>query len=63
MPTTLADLLTEDILDLIKNEDNSTYSFEDMGAELKYRLIPTDDVAGSLTEYRGGIRPTHLPTH
>lgn len=50
---------------LVENALESTSDFtpEEILTELKLRIIPDNDTAISYTEYRGGIRPTHIPTH
>ena len=61
----LTELSTRQIVDILRGAEENTeeYTVEEMGAELHERDIPDDDVSTSNTEYRGGIRPTHIPTH
>lgn len=56
-------LSTEDLCHLVKEEDWSDFTPVEVGGELLERLIPANDTAISLTEYRGGIRPLHAPSH
>lgn len=49
--------------ELIAAIDGGVYDNSEIVSELQYRVIPANDVATSYTEYRGGIRPTHIPTH
>lgn len=61
----MPDITTYSTKDLVNNSLQSISDFtpEEILTELKLRVIPDNDTAASLTEYRGGIRPTHIPTH
>lgn len=60
MPKPIDQLTTRQLVEQI---DGGIYDNADIKTELQYRDIPDDDISTSETEYRGGIRPTHAPTH
>ena len=61
MPETIEDFSVSKLLDIADGTDTSTdYTPEEAFEELRYRIVPNDYVT---EEMRGGIRPTHIPTH
>ena len=60
MPKPIEQLTTRQ---LVAEIDGGNYDNAEIVTEMQYRDIPDDDISESETEYRGGIRPTHLPTH
>lgn len=58
MPTNIEDVSTKDLIATLKGETDFTFTEEEIGYELEYRLVPDDDPIETM---RGGVRPSHSP--